>query len=234
MSGRDAIAVMTRLPQAGRVKTRLQPELSGREAAELHAALASDLVDELGADDRWHLAVYLTPADRLAEARDWLGPDADLRPQNGVDLGARMNRALGELLAEGHRRAVVVGTDTPRLDPARIASALDALENKDLVLGPSEDGGYFLLGLKRPAAGLFDGMPWGSDRVLDETVRRAAALDLSWTCLPPLADIDTWSDLQAYRLTLTNDEPATRSRRTRAVVESIFAQRTAIEEVSHD
>ena len=229
----DAIAVMTRLPQAGRVKTRLQTELSGREAADLHAALAADLVAELDADSRWHLSVFLTPSDRMTEARAWLGDDVDLRPQTGDDLGARMHHAIEELLAAGHRRVVVVGTDAPGLDPERVANSLSALDDADLVLGPCLDGGYYLIGMKRPTAPLFDGVPWGSDRVLGETVRRAEALDLDTVRLMPLSDIDTWSDLMDFRVDQLHDVPAGRLSRTRPVIARIFAERSATKEVSH-
>jgi rSAM/selenodomain-associated transferase 1 len=231
--GDAAVAVMTRLPEAGRVKTRLQPELSGREAADLHAALTADLLAELGAVDGWHVAVFITPADRSAAARDWLGPDVDLRPQQGPDLGARMHSASRELLDEGYRRVIVVGTDTPGLDRGRVASALDALDSADLVLGPSDDGGYYLIGLKQPAAHLFTGVPWGSDRVLEQTIHRAEARDQRWIRISVLSDIDTWSDLQSFRSSLTHDESAKRLRRTMAVVARIFARRPTAEEVSN-
>jgi rSAM/selenodomain-associated transferase 1 len=130
-----------------------------------------------------------------ARMRAWLGAGIRYRDQGAGDLGARMLRAFRERLAGEGSRAVIIGTDCPSLDAATIASAFAALEDHDLVVGPALDGGYYLVGLQAPQPVLFRDMPWGTARVLSETLERAAAAGLSVARLQPLADVDRPEDL---------------------------------------
>lgn len=119
-----------------------------------------------------------------------------IRDQSGTDLGHRLRAVFDDLLADSMDRVVVVGADCPDLDAPRIDAAFVALETHDLVVGPTPDGGYYLIGLRRPAPELFDGVSWGTERVLEETLARAGPLSVS--LLDPLADLDTPADLVAY------------------------------------
>jgi len=120
------------------------------------------------------------------------------RDQDGPDLGHRLRSAFEDLLAGPTDRAVVIGADCPDLNPGRIGEAFDALESHDVVLGPTLDGGYYLLGLRRRAPALFDGVSWGTERVLEQTLVRAERCGLEVSLLGPLSDLDTPADLVAY------------------------------------
>lgn len=228
MNSPNALVIMSRVPRPGHVKRRLQPPLSGEEAAALYAAMVEDLVDALRVDGRWALAVFCAPAEELAAARSWLGEGVSLYPQSGTDLGARMQAAVTQSFEQGCVRVVVIGGDAPDIDAELVAQAFAALEDHDLVLGPSRDGGYYLIGLRGAAPEIFTDMPWGTDTVLSRTLERADRIRLSTKLLAEMEDIDTWETLCRLQLRLADSGPAGSSTsllRTRKAVLGIFRER---------
>jgi rSAM/selenodomain-associated transferase 1 len=147
--------------------------------------------------------VAYTPDDAHPEF-DALAPDFSLVAQRGSDLGARLHATLAGLLAAGHAGAIAVDSDTPTLPAAFLQQAVDCLirPGPDVVLGPTEDGGYYLIGVRLAHHELFDAMPWSTSEVLDLTLRRAAAAGLRATCLPSWFDVDTPHDLERLRTIL--------------------------------
>lgn len=139
--------------------------------------------------------MFFEPGEALEEMRAWL-PGMRLLAQSGPDLGARMADAFARAFARGASRVALVGTDTPGVTRETVALALSALDAADIVLGPAEDGGYYLVALRGPRPALFAGIDWSTPRVLDETRARAAAAGLAVRELTPLADIDTLDDLR--------------------------------------
>jgi uncharacterized protein len=214
--GRVALAAMAKAPIAGAVKTRLCPPLRPAEAAELARCFLEDRVEQLGAVPAGDRLVAFTPPEEAAAVRALVPPDVRIVPQQGADLGARMNGLLTDLLAEGYAGALVVGTDTPTLPTAYLLEAAAVLRQAaaDVVLGPSEDGGYYLIGLRAPAPELFVDMAWSTATVCEETLRRARAAGRRISVLPMWFDIDRIADLARLR-----DDPgrdAYRPRRTLA------------------
>jgi rSAM/selenodomain-associated transferase 1 len=195
------MAVMAKVPAAGEVKTRLCPPLTPAEAAALARCFLQDRVEQVGALEHAEPLVAFAPPEREAELRALLPAGLRLVPQPGGDLGARMDRLLTDLLAAGYAGAIAVGTDTPTLPTAYLRAACAALldETADVVLGPSEDGGYYLVGLRRPAPALFRDMPWSTAGVLAETVARARRLGLGLRLLPAWFDVDRGADLARLR-----------------------------------
>ena len=201
MSGhRPRIQVFARAPVAGRTKRRLIPALGEAGAADLHATLLRRTVAAVGG---------VAGTDREL----WCHPDAGhplfaacaaeqglaLRVQSGADLGARMAGALETALTEGAPAAVLVGSDCPGLTADVLSSALAALEaGADAVLGPAEDGGYYLIRPRRPAPALFQGIPWGGPEVAAATRARAIEAGLRMEEMATLRDIDTPADLAAF------------------------------------
>ena len=183
----------------GAVKTRLCPPLTFDEAASLHGTLVLDTIERAtGLPD---VTLYVASAPDIAhpffkvlEGRY----GARLLPQEGEDLGARMSGAMQKAFSLGHRRVILIGTDLPSLTRKHLSQAVNQLGNHDLVLGPTLDGGYYLIALSRPVAELFDGMAWSTTTVLEETRRKAATLELSVTLLPSLRDLDDLEDLDAF------------------------------------
>ena len=142
-----------------------------------------------------------------------LAPDFALVAQRGDDLGARLSHAFEDLLADGAPGAIVIGSDVPTLPSAVLGAALERLAGADLVLGPSEDGGYYLIGLREPRAALFADMAWSTAVVFEETMRRASALGLDVGLLPAWFDVDTAADLERLEASLA--APGSGARHTR-------------------
>jgi rSAM/selenodomain-associated transferase 1 len=195
--GQIALAAMAKVPLAGVVKTRLSPPLTPEQAAELSRCFLVDRVEQLGELPLSDRLVAFTPREREPDLRGLLAPDIRLVPQVGADLGARMDRLLSDLLAEGYAGAIAVGTDTPTLPTAYLRQACEALRSAaaDLVLGPSHDGGYYLIGLGAPAPELFVNMPWSTAAVCAETLRRARVSGRRISVLPSWVDVDRVEDL---------------------------------------
>lgn len=196
--------VFTRYPVPGKTKTRLIPALGPRGAAWLQEKMTRHTVDQLRAwrekSGGWLQIRYVGAA--AGQVRAWLGQDLRVRPQGPGDLGDRLVRAFQEGFAEGVERLVVVGIDCPELDEGTITQALESLKEMDLVLGPATDGGYYLMGLRTmPVEGferLCQGIDWGSDRVLRQTLERSQELGLTVQQLSPLSDVDHPEELGVW------------------------------------
>jgi rSAM/selenodomain-associated transferase 1 len=183
------ILLFTRYPEPGRAKTRLIPALGARAAAELHRRLTERTLDQVRAT---RLPFEVRSTGRAAEEFvRWLGTTA-VTDQGDGDLGSRMKRAGTPY------PSIFIGADTPDLTPGDLNDAARALRGHDAVIGPAEDGGYWLLGLSRPLDTLFDDMPWGTDRVLPDTLARLRAAGMRIARLRTLADMDRPEDLQRW------------------------------------
>jgi hypothetical protein len=191
-----ACVIMAKQPLVGRAKTRMCPPLSPQEAADLSEALLLDtiaLVSHLTGID---LALAITPPSSQAFFSRVTPPGTRLLPVEGENIGACLVQALGALLNLGYRKVMALNADSPSLPVEFIVQAADLLDQADLVLGPGEDGGYYLLGMKRLHAGVFDEIAWSSPRVLDQTLQRSHALGLMVAMTPPWYDIDTAAELK--------------------------------------
>jgi rSAM/selenodomain-associated transferase 1 len=192
-----AIVVFAKVPEPGRVKTRLVPPFSFEQAAEFYAAMLSDILAATAVFSR-ELGLSPVLAVHPWERRDAVAriapPEFRIVPQRGRDLAARMAWAAREAAAAGARRILLRGSDSPTLDAAVVAEALDALRELDLVLRPDRDGGYSLVGMRRPCAGLF-GHPMSTRSVLEDTLANAERLGLRAFVAEASFDIDTAPDL---------------------------------------
>lgn len=188
-----------REPRPGTVKTRMLPALTAAQACALHVALLEHTAHRLALVKRCARELWVEgdPGHPLFRRLCVRGAPA-LHRQRGADLGERMHHALEEALRRG-RCAVLVGSDCPALDARYVEAAFTALAGADVVLGPALDGGYVLVGLRRPAPFLFEDVPWGTDAVLATTLRRAASRGCEPVLLPALQDIDGPEDLPAWR-----------------------------------
>ena len=189
------IIVLAKAPVAGFAKTRLIPALGPEGAARLAARfLRETLAQALGAGLGEVELCGAPAADHSAWAGTTDAPGLRRSDQGDGDLGQRMARALARPLAEG-RRALLIGTDAPALDAHYLRQTCLALDHADAVFGPAFDGGYALVGLRRPVQGLFDGMAWSTDAVMAQTRRRLTKAGASWAELPMLYDVDEPADL---------------------------------------
>src|SRR5262245_21993360 len=195
-----AVAIMAKAPLAGQVKTRLCPPLSPDEAAGLYRCFLLDKIEQVRALAQATPVVAYAPPDHGATFSA-LAPDLSLLPQQGPDLGVRLDGVLRRLLESGHGGAVAIDSDTPTLPVTLLQRAVDAFANPaiDGVVGPTEDGGYYLIGVREPRPELFVEMPWSTPDVLAETKQRASRRGLRLILLPPWYDVDTPDDLDRLR-----------------------------------
>jgi rSAM/selenodomain-associated transferase 1 len=181
------------------VKTRLCPPLTPDEAASLHGSLVLDAIERTkslpgatlyvaGAPDLAH------PFFKVLEGRY----GARLLLQLGDDLGSRMSQAMEEVFALGHSPVILTGTDLPSLPRQHLKQALDLLHTHDVVLGPTMDGGYYLIGLRRPVHDLFRDIAWSTPTVLEDTQKKAASQGFSVTLLPECRDLDDLAALKTF------------------------------------
>jgi rSAM/selenodomain-associated transferase 1 len=200
--GQERVCLFSRYPEPGKAKTRLIPALGEAGAAALQRVMTEKIFAETqevcGGRAQAELELRFS-ADTPEVMRAWPAPGTRCIAQGSGDLGARMARSFAEAFRAGLERVVIVGADCPALTSSVMADALDALEEHPAVIGPAEDGGYYLIALNSSALPvldtLFRAMPWGGETVFAETCRRVETLGLSLCLLAPLRDIDTADDL---------------------------------------
>jgi uncharacterized protein len=194
----SALVVFAKPPVPGRVKTRLLGRLSPRQAADVHHACLQDTVALLAgvpACSRWLMVAGSKEEARVLAHEMGLGAGWNFCAQFGRDLGARLERAMGQLFAAGTRRVVVVGTDAPWIGPQRLRQALRWLEADEVVIGPAADGGYYLVGARRPVGEIFHGIPWGRSQVMAATRRALEKSRIRFRLLRRDFDLDRPADL---------------------------------------
>jgi rSAM/selenodomain-associated transferase 1 len=204
------VVVFLKLPAPGRVKTRLAAGVGDREAAMIYSELVRRTLVALP-DDGSCVWLFAEPADRLSEIEAWIRSlgmfpwqsRATMIGQPDGDLGDRLGTAFDRAFDESFDQVVAVGTDCPQLTRAHFAQAWEKLAGTDVVIGPAMDGGYYLIGLRCRAAGLFRGIPWSSPETLEATRRAAAASGLTVSLLDTLRDVDSIDDWEAVRPHLT-------------------------------
>jgi rSAM/selenodomain-associated transferase 1 len=192
-----ALIVFLKHPRPGAVKTRLVQALGAEVAAGLYRVLAESVLQAtIARAGEYERLVFFDPPDAAEAVRAWL-PGVRLLAQSGEDLGARMADAFGRAFHRGASRVVIVGTDAPGVSRETVVEAFRALDEAGVVVGPAEDGGYYLLGLRAPRPELFAGIDWSTPGVLEQTRARAAAAGLTMRELQRRRDIDTLDDLRA-------------------------------------
>ena len=213
----NALAIMAKAPVPGTVKTRLAPPLTLEQAADFYRALLADQLEHLRSIANAERYLAYAPDDAEVMMRELGGNHYRYLVQRGADLGQRMNQIFVDLWHHGHRNAVVIGSDLPALPIDIFHQAFAQLDGAErrVVLGPSHDGGYYLIGMNQPAPGIFENMTWGHDRVLAETTARLNALGVSFSLLPKWFDLDTAEDLRRLRgefdLVMRQSMPRTRA-----------------------
>ena len=181
-------------PAPGAVKTRLQSHLSAHDAARLYEALLLDCATALHATTAAAKVVAFAPADAEEVLRDLLTPIGAFEyvPQPEGDLGQRMEGLMQWAFARGAERVVLVGSDSPSLPASYIDAGLALLREKEVVLGPSTDGGYYLVGRRKGESRIFQDVAWSTGEVLKQTLVRLGTQTLG--LLPPWYDVDTPAD----------------------------------------
>jgi len=194
----NALAVLAKAPIAGTVKTRLVPPLTPVQAADFCRALLMDQLEHLRGLTVADLYVAFTPSHGRALIADIIPSEFQCFPQNGEDLGTRMSKVFDHLFDNEYENIVLIGSDLPVLPLSYLERAFEILatRGKRVVLGPSRDGGYYLVGMNRRTPEIFHGMTWSHEQVLAHTLTKLANLGIANELLPGWFDVDTLDDLR--------------------------------------
>jgi uncharacterized protein len=193
----NALVILTKAPQPGRSKTRLVPPLSYAEAAELARALLLDQLESLTTFRGARLFIAFTPETAAGFFEGFISQGFTSFAQRGGSLGGRMSHAFEHLFASAFEKIILIGSDLPTLPLEFFHQAYACLEKSaDVVLGPSADGGYYLIGMKRMIPAIFEDIAWSSVDVLSQTIHKLDNLGLRHELLSEWYDIDTAKDLE--------------------------------------
>ena len=207
MTDAQALAIFCKTPEKGFVKTRLAVSVGDQKALEIYLDLLNITDKETRPfSSSRHLFLASALEDSVEKMRSTLqqrglftNPKTSFAIQQGEGLGQRMIAAF-EKLFQNHQSVVLIGCDLPDLTSALISNAFDALQSNDLVIGPSCDGGYYLIGLNKETSDLFKEISWSTEKVLNQTLEKAERLSLKVQLLDRLRDIDTLEDLHLSKL----------------------------------
>jgi len=190
-----ALIIFVKNLQKGKVKTRLAKTAGDEKAFAIYLYLLRST---------YHIAAqancdkYVFYADYIEENDPLCNPAFHKRLQKGEGLGERMSHAFSQMFKAGYQQVAIIGSDNMEITPLIIHHAFEQLHSSDLVIGPSKDGGYYLMAAQAFHAGLFENIPWSTSAVLHHTVRICGDENISYTLLPVLADIDTEEDWKLF------------------------------------
>jgi rSAM/selenodomain-associated transferase 1 len=191
----STILIFLKAPRLGTVKTRLADTVGPKVAQSIYRELVEGQMARLS--ERDSICVQYAPHDAAADMTAWLGADVSYRAQCEGDLGARLSDAIMTHFQMGHSRLICIGGDCPQLAVRHIAAAESAMDaGADLALGPTEDGGFYLLGLSAPHSGLFSAVRWSTESTRSDVIKNATQLNLKVEQLEMLYDVDDWMSYQ--------------------------------------
>lgn len=198
--GEDCAILFAKNPVPGQVKTRLSPHLTPEQACRLHCASTSDVAELLShalpQARKWIFWSERPPVEKDKGGEVRVPAEFRCGVQEGGNLGERMGAAFARAFASGARGVVLFGSDSPTLPAATVQRAFAALSDCDLVLGPTEDGGYYLIGCRRFDEQLFRKVEWSTRRTYEQTVANAQRLDYRVRALESWFDLDQWGDVE--------------------------------------
>ena len=191
-----AIVIMAKAPFPNKVKTRLTPPLVPNEASRLYHSFLLDKIEQVKSIEEVRSFVAYTPCSSEPFFKSIIPPGFSLINQAGKNLGERLTNVSEELFAKGATKVILLDSDTPNLPIDHIREGLLRLDEADVVLGPCEDGGYYLIGMRAFIPEIFSGIPWSTAMVTDLTLKKAHELGLRISILPGWYDVDTEKDLK--------------------------------------
>lgn len=194
MSEFVTVLLFVKSPVAGAVKTRLAADVGDERALQIYQSMVESQLRRIPTE--WVVEIHYSPPSDLPMMRAWLGNDRIYYPQVDGDLGARLEAGIGAALGRGSAAVFAIGGDCPELHASHFREAEAKISSAafDVVFGPAEDGGYYLVGLQRPAPALFKDIPWSSAQTLQASITAARHASLRIHFLPKLRDVDTWED----------------------------------------
>jgi len=201
---KNAVIIMTKVPAAGNVKTRLQPTLSAEQCAALAVCFLRDAVGKVNSSETPLIVAFSPPTERKALLKI-LPDESNLIEQTGSTLGEKMFNAFQSAFSQNFDLIVMIGTDSPTLPPEFITQAFELLSESDAVLGAATDGGFYLIGLRVIYKEIFEAVEWSSPQTFEQTKSNIEKLNLKLSFLPEWFGVDTPDDFERLRNDLTND-----------------------------
>ena len=199
MSRSKAIIVFVKYPEEGKVKTRLALTTSNKFAVGIYKIISKNIFAQLKKlNKEIDVHIFYTPFDDFAKIKKWVGKEVILNIQIGSDLGERISNAFDEMFLNNYKSAIIIGSDIPDIDTRIINESFDFLESHDVVISPSDDGGYSLLGMNRQNRFLFENIEWSTDSVFMTTKNKVLKNQLSLKTINQLNDIDTFDELVSW------------------------------------
>jgi rSAM/selenodomain-associated transferase 1 len=177
----------------------LIPELGEENSARLYSAFLKDRINQVKSIENIDHIIAYTPKTSEQYFESLIPPGFKLIPQHGPDLGARLDNVFSQLFSEGHKKVIIIDSDSPNLPIDYIISGFKELDNSDIVIGPCDDGGYYLIGLKYWLCELFSNIPWSTEKVTSVTVEKAVELEKKISMLKEWYDVDIIDDLKRLR-----------------------------------
>lgn len=194
----NLLLIFAKYPQVGEVKTRLAKDTGATRAVKVYRQLVETVIKNTS-DSAYDTWILYAPRGAQSDFKRWLGhTQFDFLPQHGDGLGERLEHAACQGKEKGAQKIALIGSDCPQIYSSTVNKAFKALEQCDVVIGPTEDGGYYLLAFKEVYASLFSGISWSTELVCKQTQDKALAAGLTVTTLETLFDIDTLSDLERW------------------------------------
>ncbi|MCK9418734.1 MAG: TIGR04282 family arsenosugar biosynthesis glycosyltransferase [Nitrospirae bacterium] len=213
MTDKRCVLLFVKLPEKGRVKSRLALYIGEDAALRLYENMVLDVIDML-TRGRFPFRICFTPPEARDQMTGWLGQERDYLPQTGNDLGERMEEAFVRVFSREVEEVLLIGSDIPGLTSEVIEEAFTAFLTNDAVIGPADDGGYYLIGFRKESfePRIFHDMAWSTRTVFRETVERLHEASVTLHVLPELTDVDTVEDLRTLMSQVKS--PSSRSSRT--------------------
>ena len=194
----NAVIIFAKYPEEGKVKTRLGKSLGYKFAAELYKIIYQHTLDICLSlpEDEYKLFLFFDKTNGNIESE--LIPRFEVLIQNGNDLGEKMKNAFQEVFSCSYQKVIIIGTDCPELNAGILLRSFEGLSGNDVVIGPSNDGGYYLLGMNKQNDFLFNDIEWSTDQVFGKTIKKLNEYKLNFALLTELNDIDTEEDFTKW------------------------------------
>jgi len=204
----NAVIVFTRFPVEGKVKTRLAKNMGNKFAVSFFRVCAEHTFNQILKVQEFSSGLFLfcSEENEIEQLMKWAGNNFKFYPQQGSNLGEKMYNAFSTVFKKGYKKVIIIGTDAPDISSKIMLSAVSMLDNYSVVIGPANDGGYYLLGLKSELIDLFSGIEWSTDSVFDSTIEKLNNFKINYFILDKLTDIDTLEDLQSWLKHYKNDD----------------------------
>lgn len=220
---KNALVVMLKVPVAGKVKTRLTPPLKKEDAARLYKCFIQDIFSRISTLNGIDIIAAYTPKNLAERIKRIVPVNTMLIPQKGNDLGERLQNIFSQLFSIGYKKVAIIGTDSPDLPVEYIKKSFSSLnKNTSIVIGPSRDGGYYLIAMSRYSEEVFKDIPWSTNTVFKKTLEKAKKAGLLPALLPEWYDVDETDDLKTLRENMRLHYPAAKTSKFLEKISHLF------------